>query len=190
MVSTTQIKIAMKKYISNSTISVSIVLLNGKCNRVSFSPLSDGRSVFYTSDEDIQWGLEHHYKYGKLFRLEKDTADEIPVSPKMPGKKMTKKPSVKSGKKTDKPVETSAISEDEINSGTVLESTEIEAEDTDNSDLPDDGEDSVLREVAVSDMDAAKDYLAENYDVVRTKLKTEESIKNTAAAFGIMFKYM
>lgn len=168
----------MKKYISNSTISVSIVLLNGKCNRVSFSPLSDGRSVFYTSDEDIQWGLEHHYKFGKLFRLEKDTADESPVSPKMPGKK------------ADKPVETSAISEDEINSGTVLGATEIEAEDTDNSDLPDDGEGSVLREVAVSDMDAAKDYLAENYDVVRTKLKTEESIKNTAAAFGIWFKYL
>lgn len=46
------------------------------------------------------------------------------------------------------------------------------------------------KEVTVSDLDAAKDYLAENYDVVRTKLKTEEIINETALSFGIVFKYL
>lgn len=39
-------------------------------------------------------------------------------------------------------------------------------------------------------MDAAKDYLADNFDVVRTKLKNEDSIKEAALAFGIIFKYL
>ena len=49
---------------------------------------------------------------------------------------------------------------------------------------------SRYREVVVSDMDAAKDYLADQFDVVRTKLKSEESIREAALSFGIVFKYL
>ena len=51
-------------------------------------------------------------------------------------------------------------------------------------------EETKLREVSVSDLDAAKDYLAENFDVVRTKLKSEDIINATALSYGILFKYL
>lgn len=47
-----------------------------------------------------------------------------------------------------------------------------------------------LKEVNISDLDAAKDYLAENFGVVRTKLKSEEIIKETALSYGITFNFV
>ena len=73
----------MKKYIANSDISVSVILPNGEGTRISFSTLSNGMSVFYTSDKDIQWALERHYKFGKLFRLAEETPDEKSVPTKV-----------------------------------------------------------------------------------------------------------
>lgn len=58
----------MKKYVANSVVSINIVLPDGANKRVAFSPQMSGGSVFYTDDEDIQKGLERHWKYGKLFQ--------------------------------------------------------------------------------------------------------------------------
>lgn len=165
----------MKKYIANSDISVSVTLPNKKSTRISFSALSNGMSVFYTSDEDIQWALEHHYKFGKLFRLAEDTPDEKP----------------KTGKKIEKPVENPTVPSEEATDETADMTGETDAENANSNDNSS-GEENApeYREVVVSDMDDAKDYLAENFDVVRTKLKNEDSIRETALSFGIIFKYL
>lgn len=174
----------MKKYIANSDISVSATLPNKKSTRISFSALSNGMSVYYTSDKDIQWALEHHYKFGKLFRLAEDTPDEKAA----PSKRQSKAPASKSGKKAGKPIESPVISNEEAVNNTP---EEIEAQDTDNeNEASEIDEATEYKEVVVSDMDAAKDYLADNFDVVRTKLKNEDSIKEAALAFGIIFKYL
>lgn len=182
----------MKKYIANSDISVSVTLPNKKSTRISFSSLSNGTSVFYTSDKDIQWALEHHYKFGKLFRLVEDSTNEKPSTQKKPNKKQIKTPVPKNGKKADKPVETPAISDDDVSEESCEAAVEVvETGESDNdNETSDDDEVTEYREIVVSDMDDAKDFLAENYDVVRTKLKNEDSIREAALSFGIIFKYL
>lgn len=177
----------MKKYIANSDISVSVTLPNKKSTRISFSALSNGMSVFYTSDKDIQWALEHHYKFGKLFRLAEDTPDEKPKA----GKKHEESPISKAGKKIEKPVENPTEPNEEATDETADMTGETDAENANSNDNSS-GEENApeYREVVVSDMDDAKDYLAENFDVVRTKLKNEDSIRETALSFGIIFKYL
>ncbi len=186
----------MKKYIANSDISVSVTLPDGKGARISFSALSNGTSVFYTSDKDIQWALEHHYKFGKLFRLAGESAERKPATPKKPGKDKQKPSLPKGGKKvdktkeSDKPVDHPAIADDNIADEMPGVSEDMEDADTGNDTSEDAETPTEYREVVVSDMDAAKDYLAEHYEVVRTKLKSEDSIKDAALSFGIIFKYL
>lgn len=166
----------MKKYLANTAVSVSVILPNGKSTRISFSSLSNGTSVFYTDDKDIQWGLEHHYKFGKLFRLVEDTGEKKNIVSKKPtSKQNTEAVPAEAPAPADETVEELAAQEDS-------------ADDTDSDD--ESAQESPYREVTVSDMDDAKDYLAEHYDVVRTKLKSEESIREAALAFGVVFKYL
>lgn len=168
----------MKKYIASTAISVSVTLPQGGNTRVSFAPLTDGTSVFYTDDKEIQWALEHHYKFGKLFRLIKEIEVQNAFDAKKTAKMRAKRTSGKSVKKTKTNTEEkSPIEEQEIAEG------EVEIEEAE------EGE-KVMKEVTVSDMDAAKDYLAEHFDVVRTKLKTEEIIRETAFSYGIDFKFL
>lgn len=171
----------MKKYISNTTISISAMLPNAKSVRISFTPRTDGSSIFYTSDKDIQHALEHHYKFGKLFRLAEEYMEENQIA-KSPKKTTAPKLGKKSNKSNGTPmsVTSSTITSDEDSSG-------VNNEDNNISDA---AESSEYLEVVVSDMDAAKDYLAEKFDVVRTKLKNEDSIRDAALAFGIVFKYL
>lgn len=176
----------MKKYLANTTISVSVSLPNGGNARVSFSPLSDGTSVYYTNDKEIQHALEHHYKFGKLFNLVGESQEENAPAAKKPTKSPAKK-----GKKSSKK-DTAEMTVEEIGKEWEEFSPEDEA---DSANEESEGEEAQEgegepKEVTVSDLDAAKDYLAENYDVVRTKLKTEEIINETALSFGIVFKYL
>lgn len=182
----------MKKYLANTAVSVSVILPNGKSTRISFSSLSNGTSVFYTDDKDIQWGLEHHYKFGKLFRLVEDTGEKKNIVSKKPMSKEPVKaaPKKASGKKPKQnteavPAEAPAPADEAVEE---VPTQEDSAADTDSDD--ESAQESPYREVTVSDMDDAKDYLAEHYDVVRTKLKSEESIREAALAFGIVFKYL
>lgn len=181
----------MNKYLANTAISISVTLPNGNSTRVSFSPLSNGTSVFYTSDNDIQWALEHHYKFGKLFRLVDETPKvKTPVPQKIPTKSPTKNAKPKASKKmtseqadkpTDTPIPTSDVVKDVSNESDIESASENDK---------DDGDAAEYTEVTVSDVDAAKDYLAEHFEVVRTKLKTEDTITKTALSFGIVFKYL
>ena len=60
----------IKTYKANTNISINVVLPSSKKNlHVAFVPMSDGSSVFSTDNEEIQKGIESHYKYGSLFRF-------------------------------------------------------------------------------------------------------------------------
>lgn len=51
---------------------------------VSFVSMSDGSSNYTTDNSDIQYGIERHYQFGKLFRLsaiEEETAPVVEEAP-------------------------------------------------------------------------------------------------------------
>ena len=178
----------MKKYLANTTISVSVSLPNGGNTRISFSPLSDGTSVYYTDDKEIQFALEHHYKFGKLFILAGESQERNAPTAKKSTKIPVKKPSGKKSKKETPghTVEEIAKEWEEFNPEDEADSTNEESEGEEDLE---EGE-TELKEVTVSDLDAAKDYLAENFDIVRTKLKTEDIINETALSLGVVFKFL
>ena len=151
---------------------------------MSFSPLSDGTSVYYSNDKEIQWALEHHYKFGVMFRLAEET-EEQSASVRKSSKSSGKKPFGKGGKKSNSSSAGASDMQPRAEEETA-ESSPIEEYDGEK----DQEEETKLREVSVSDLDAAKDYLAENFDVVRTKLKSEDIINATALSYGILFKYL
>ena len=66
----------MKKYIAKTNISINVVLRSGVNRHIAFDALTSGGSVFYTEDPEIQWALERHYKFGKLFHLSPESIDE------------------------------------------------------------------------------------------------------------------
>lgn len=60
----------IKTYKANTNISINVVLPSSKKNlHIAFVPMSDGSSVFSTENEEIQKGIERHYKFGSLFRF-------------------------------------------------------------------------------------------------------------------------
>ena len=60
----------IKIYKANTNISINVVLPSSKKNlHIAFVPMSDGSSVFSTENEEIQKGIERHYKFGSLFRF-------------------------------------------------------------------------------------------------------------------------
>lgn len=71
----------VKEYRAKSTIGVTINMPKGGTRRVSFSGNSEGKSVFYTGDKDVQEALEHHSLFGTLFNLVASSAVEEPVAP-------------------------------------------------------------------------------------------------------------
>ena len=93
----------LKKYNSKSCVSLSVVLPTGGTTHISFNPVTGGGSVYYTSNEKIQAGLESHPKFGKLFKLEGD------VKPSMKVIKPSGKPeSTTADAKTENPAEEKA----------------------------------------------------------------------------------
>lgn len=126
----------LKKYISKSDISISVIMEKGGSIRVSFSPVTGGGSVFYTEDEAVQNAMEKHHSYGDLFF---DDNDFVAIQ-KQPKEKV-----------------------DHIE------------------------EESARKEVHVTDIDDAKDYVCEHFGVSRSKLKTKNSIINMGKSYGIEF---
>lgn len=125
----------IKKYKSNSSISINVILPSGSNLHVPFTPLSDGSSEYTTSDENVQYGLEHHYKFGKMFF-----------------------------------------------------SVEIPAEPEPNVSEPEAAEESKVVKVKVTDLESAKDYLADNFGVSRTQLRSQKAIITNAALHNIEFE--
>lgn len=133
----------MKSYKATTSLSINIVLPSGANKHIAFSPVTDGSSVFYTPDPDIQWGLEHHHKFGKLFIL--STTDPLPAEP--------------SSAVTAQPASPASTTP------------------------------SQLTTVNVTDLDDAKDYLADKFGMSRTKLRSRDSIESAARQVGIKFNY-
>ena len=59
----------IKTYKANTNVSINVVLPSKKNLHISFTPLSNGSSLFTTDNEDIMRAIEKHYNFGKLFRL-------------------------------------------------------------------------------------------------------------------------
>lgn len=60
-----------KTYKSGSDISINVILSDKKNLHISFTPSSDGTSTYTTKDASVQAAIEKHYRFGKLFRLER-----------------------------------------------------------------------------------------------------------------------
>lgn len=129
-----------KHYESKTAISINVVLKSKKSMHIAFTAQSDGSSVYTTDNPDVQYALEHHYKYGKLFKLV-STESEADI-------------------KAKKEAEEAAANEkkDEI------------------------------RKVSVSDLAAAKDFLADTFGISRTSLRSEKAIMEAAKANNIEFE--
>lgn len=65
-----------KTYKSKSVVTVRVSLSYGLTATIAFTPLTDGSSVFVTTDTPLQNALENHEKYGKLFVLD-DTKEVV-----------------------------------------------------------------------------------------------------------------
>lgn len=129
-----------KHYKSKTAISINVVLKSKKSMHIAFTAQSDGSSVYTTDNPDVQYALEHHYKYGKLFKLV-STESEADI-------------------KAKKEAEEAAANEKK------------------------DG----IRKVSVSDLAAAKDFLADTFGISRTSLRSEKAIMEAAKAHNIEFE--
>lgn len=133
----------IKHYKSRSAISINVVLRSGKSVHVPFTTQSDGSSVLVTDNPELQYALEHHYKFGQLFRVCHEVHAEEPLV----------------GKPTAGERKEGAVH----------------------------GEETV-RIVKVSDLGAAKDFLADTFGMSRTSLRSEKSIMEAAKGHHIEFE--
>lgn len=62
-----------KKYRAGTDLSISVLLENGNSLRVKFFPISNGKSVYTTEDEEIQNAIEKHHLFGDLIIVESET---------------------------------------------------------------------------------------------------------------------
>lgn len=152
----------IKTYKANTNVSINVVLPSKKNLHISFTPLSNGSSLFTTDNEDIMRAIESHYNFGRLFRLH-SAQDE-------------------SEKKSAKAAENPKNKETQTTGAT-----------QENEDDGQDGEatgknGTVLKKVKVSDLSAAKDYLADTFGISRTALRSMKAITEQAAANGIEFE--
>lgn len=67
-----------KTYKSGSDISINVILSDKKNLHISFTPSSDGTSTYTTKDAGVQAAIEKHYRFGKLFRLERVEEERKP----------------------------------------------------------------------------------------------------------------
>lgn len=184
-----------KTYKANTNISINVMLATKKNLHIAFVPQSDGSSVFVTSDEDLQMAIESHRKFGQLFRLE----SVHKVSTQQRPARMTQQSTSEDGSTTQGPNnETTAdnktiVDETETDVAEVGNDTpadEALAEEHDTETISENEEVMPLREVEVSDISAAKDYLADNFDLTRSSMRTQKAVIAAAAKYGIQFKFL
>lgn len=168
----------LKKYQSKTSISLSVLMETGKSVHVSFDSLTGGGSVFYTDDEELQEALAKHHKYGRLFKeveLVKPVAEPAPAPKSAPAVK-----------------EEEVENDEDIND---VEDTEEEVDETENEATEENDEEvqeqeapvATVKQKHVTDLEDAKNYLADNFGVSRTKIRSKKAIVEVAEANGIMF---
>lgn len=60
----------IKTYKAKTNVSINVVLpTSKKSTHISFVPLSDGSSTFTTDNEELQYAIEHNYRFNSLFFL-------------------------------------------------------------------------------------------------------------------------
>ena len=194
----------LKTYKANTNASINVVLPSKKNLHVSFTPLSDGSSVFQTDNVDIQNAIERHYNYGKLFRLvsvsgNKENGLKVPAK-KAPAKAPVPAPAPVESKEETTGSETASEQKPEAEETAQEQATatvEEESKVSDESEAPADEtpsnesetpvDENGLRKVNVTDIAAAKDYLATTFGISRTTMRSTKSILEKAAENGIQF---
>jgi hypothetical protein len=165
----------IKTYMANTNISINVVLPSKKNFHITFTPLSNGSSVFTTDNEILQRSIERHYNFGKLFRLQTSQGQSA------------------ERKATDKQKVTSLKNQKEIPAAENVDKTELDNNENveQNGETEDNvgaGNDETVCKVKVSDIAAAKDYLADKFGISRTSMRSTKAILEQAAAHGIEFE--
>ncbi len=150
----------IKTYKANTNLSINVVLSSKKNLHISFTPLSDGSSIYTTSNEDIMNAIESHYNYGKLFRLQSMQGENL--------------------EQTAKVIDINSLS------GAEVTPAENEAEVVPTV-VNNEGE-VALKKVHISDFASAKDYLADTFGISRTAMRSHKTILELAASHGIEFE--
>ena len=172
-----------KTYKANTNVSINVVLASKKNLHITFTPLSDGSSVYSTDNEDIQKAIESHYRFGSLFRLiglseDKKTSNKAIQSNgkrKSTDSNKEKKVTKENGKEDEE-------SNDE-NPEEVISETDSDDEVSEESDA-----DGNMMKIHVTDIASAKDYLADRFGISRTSMRSTKAIIEQAAAHGIEFE--
>lgn len=165
----------IKTYKANTNVSINVVLPSKKNLHISFTPLSDGSSTFTTGNEDIMNAIESHYNFGKLFRLHSQQGES-----KKKATKVVELPTQKEEKNEEQIGDVNPTSAD---SATVTDNEQSDETSTDGAE-----NETVLKKVTVSDLAAAKDYLADTFGISRTALRSMKAITEQAAVHGIEFE--
>ena len=176
----------IKTYKANTNVSINVVLASKKNLHITFSPLSNGNSTFTTDNEEIMNAIERHYNFGKLFRLHSTQGESKKKAPKAIEGTAPKAIEGTAPKVDEKNDETT------VQDGADLQPNEGEAPAEDNAtegaDNNEEGAEQTLKKVKVSDLAAAKDYLADTFGISRTALRSMKAITEQAAAHGIEFE--
>lgn len=173
----------IKTYKANTNVSINVVLPNKKNLHITFTPLSNGSSVFTTTDEMLQKSIESHYKFGKLFKLHfaQGNSASRTITNKPPRTAPAKKQQVES---TDYEGE---VKGEDVNLDSQPQgNTEVAGLNEQSQDNTANG-DLTIRKVKVSDIASAKDYLADTFGISRTTMRSTKAILEQATAHGIEF---
>lgn len=180
----------IKTYRANTNISINVVLPSKKNLHVTFNALSNGSSVYTTDNEEIQNAIERHYKFGTLFKLTDSTPNPAKAKAKSkivpPNTETTGNSEGEGEEKKGVVVDTPPADEGGEGEETTIGKGEEEEEEGD-EDEDTSSEESSLRQVQVSDIATAKDYLAEKFGISRTSMRSTKSIMEHAKAQGIEF---
>ena len=180
----------IKTYKANTNVSINVVLPSKKNLHISFIPLSNGSSTFTTDNEEIMNAIECHYNFGKLFRLH-----SVQGESKKKAAKVVEMPAKKEETPADNPTpaeDTTVIATDNGDNENA-DANENAENSEQNGETPTEGAetetdtDTELKQVTVSDLAAAKDYLADKFGISRTTLRSKKAIVEQAAANGIEF---
>lgn len=174
----------IKTYKANTNVSINVVLPSKKNLHITFVPLSDGSSVFTTSDEMLQKSIESHYKFGKLFKLYSAQGNSVSrvIANKPPKAAPSKKQQVEStGNEEEVNGEDANLDSQSQGNTEVAGLDEQPQDNTANGDL-------TIRKIKVSDIASAKDYLADTFGISRTSMRSSKAILEQAAAHGIEFE--
>ena len=161
----------IKTYKANTNLSINVVLSSKKNLHISFTPLSDGSSIYTTSNEDIMNAIESHYNYGKLFRLQSMQGENLEQTAKVIDINSLSGAEVTPAENEAEVVPTVVNNEGEVVPTVVNNEGEV-----------------ALKKVHISDFASAKDYLADTFGISRTAMRSHKTILELAASHGIEFE--